>query len=70
MKIWQIFPGDRVSTCVHTDAWWQGDRFGTVVKVGRKYVHVQMEQSGRKRKFAIAPDGFDRSVPGLKRPNA
>lgn len=35
----QLHPG--------TDAWMQGDRFGLVVKIGRKYLHVKMDRSGR-----------------------
>jgi hypothetical protein len=34
-----------------------GDRFGEIVKVGWKFVHVQMERSGRVRKFLIYPAG-------------
>lgn len=34
-----------------TDAWMQGDRYGTVTKVGRKWVHVRMRRSDKVRKF-------------------
>lgn len=30
-----------------TDAWMFGDRYGEVVKVGRKLVHVKMDRTGR-----------------------
>ncbi len=33
-----------------TDAWMMGDRYGDLVKVGRKYLHVRMDRSGRIRK--------------------
>lgn len=28
-----------------------GDRYGTVEKIGRKYIHVKMDRSGKIRKF-------------------
>lgn len=34
-----------------TDAWMMGDRYGTVVKVGRVWVHVRMTRSGKVRRF-------------------
>jgi hypothetical protein len=39
--------GDRVELHPATDAWMQGDRYGAVVAVGRKLVHVRMDRSGR-----------------------
>jgi hypothetical protein len=39
--------GQRVELHPATDAWMQGDRFGVVVKLGRVYVHVKMDRSGR-----------------------
>lgn len=42
--------GQRVAIHPATDAWMQGDRFGVVVLVGRKWVHVQCDRSGRVRK--------------------
>ncbi len=39
--------GTRVELHPATDAWMQGDRFGTVSSVGRKYVRVTMDRSGR-----------------------
>lgn len=39
--------GDRVELHPATDAWMQGDRFGIVAKIGRKYIHVEMDRSGR-----------------------
>ncbi len=43
--------GQRVELSPSTDAWMTGDRYGAVVKVGRKVVHVQMDRSGRVRKL-------------------
>lgn len=46
------FPiGQRVEAHPGCDCWIMGDRFGTVVKNGRKYVHVKMDRSQRVRKF-------------------
>lgn len=39
--------GDRVELHPATDAWMQGDRYGEVIKIGRKYIHVKMDRSGR-----------------------
>lgn len=44
--------GDRVESHPATDAWIFGDRYGSVVVVGRKYVHVKMDRSGRTLKFS------------------
>ena len=45
---------DRVQLHPATDAWMRGDRYGVIVKLGRKYVHVRMDRSGKTRK--ITPD--------------
>jgi hypothetical protein len=39
--------GDRVELHPATDTWMSGDRFGTVVKLGRLRAHVKMDRSGR-----------------------
>jgi hypothetical protein len=39
--------GDRVEIHPATSYWLQGDRYGTVIKVGRKRLHVRMDKSGR-----------------------
>lgn len=54
--------GTRVATQPHTDAFMMGDRFGLVVGVGTKLVHVRMERSGKVRKFRMVED----YVPGLR----
>jgi hypothetical protein len=46
--------GQRVQLHPATDAWMRGDRYGTVVKLGRTRVHVRMDASGRILK--LAPD--------------
>lgn len=39
----------RVELAPHLDAWMAGDRFGNVVKVTDKRIHVRMDRSGRMR---------------------
>jgi hypothetical protein len=43
--------GQRVEAHPATDAWMAGDRFGEVVKIGNKLIHVRMDRSGKTRKF-------------------
>jgi len=43
--------GDRIESAPHTDCWMMGDRYGDVVKIGRTYVHVKMDRSGKVRQF-------------------
>lgn len=43
--------GDLVELHPATDAWMQGDRFGMVSKVGRKYIHVSLDRSERILQF-------------------
>lgn len=47
-----IAVGDRVELHPATDRWMRGDRFGEVVKLGRRYVHVKLDRSGDTRRFA------------------
>lgn len=44
-------PNQRVKTLPHTDAWMKGDRYGTVERIGRLYVHVRMDVSNKVRRF-------------------
>lgn len=39
--------GMRVEIHPGLDAWMQGDRFGTIWRLGRKLAHVKMDRSGR-----------------------
>ena len=58
--------GRRVQTQPPSAAWMSGDRFGEIVNIGWKFVHVRMERSGLVRKFLIYPAGdFDPIVPDL-----
>jgi hypothetical protein len=54
--------GMRVELHPATDAWMSGDRYGDVVKVGRKLVHVKMDRSGRILK--VHPRYIGKIVPG------
>jgi hypothetical protein len=45
-------PGSRVELHPATDAWMAGDRFGCIVRCGRRLVHVKMDRSGRTLKVA------------------
>lgn len=47
----QFQVGQRVQTHPATDVWMRGDRYGTVVRVGRKYVHVALDRSERTLRF-------------------
>ena len=53
--------GDRVEIHPCTDLWMMGARFGTVIKLGRKFVHVELDKTGRSHKFLPANilDVFD-----------
>jgi|688.fasta_scaffold199776_6 hypothetical protein len=48
----QFTAGERVELHPATDRRMRGDRFGTVVKLGRRYVHVALDVSGQTRQFA------------------
>ena len=43
--------GDRVELQPSLDAWMFGDRYGEVVKIGTKLIHVLCDRSGRVRKL-------------------
>lgn len=52
MKREEIQIGNRVQVSPATDAWMRGDRYGEVTGVGKKYVHIKMDRSGRTLKFS------------------
>lgn len=37
--------GDRIELAPHLDRWMTGDRFGEIVKIGRRFLHVRMDVS-------------------------
>ncbi len=43
--------GQRVELSPATDAWVTGDRFGQVVYIGRRLVHVLMDRSRKVRRL-------------------
>jgi hypothetical protein len=43
--------GTRVQAHPATDAWMMGNRYGEIVKVGSKLVHVKMDKSGKVLRF-------------------
>lgn len=43
--------GDRVRSHPATDVWMIGDRYGTVEKVGHRYVHIKFDASGKIRRM-------------------
>lgn len=43
--------GTRVQAHPATDAWMMGDRYGEIVKIGNKLIHVRMDRSGKVRRF-------------------
>lgn len=44
----------RVECAPHLDCWVRGDRYGRVVKIGKKWIHVRMFSTGRIRLFSEA----------------
>lgn len=43
--------GKRMMAHPATDAWMSGDRYGVVVKIGSRVIHMRMDRSPRVRKF-------------------
>ena len=43
--------GDRVELHPATDRWMSGDRYGAIVKVTRKLVHILLDKSGNTAKM-------------------
>ena len=49
--------GDRVELHPALDRWMRGDRFGAVVGIGRKFLKVRMDRSGRT--IPLLPENVD-----------
>jgi hypothetical protein len=47
----QKLKGQRVQLHPATDDWMRGDRFGTIVTVGREFYTVRLDKSGKKKRF-------------------
>ena len=45
--VWESAIGRSVQLHPANDAWMQGDRFGVVVNIGGRYIHIKMDKSGR-----------------------
>lgn len=43
--------GSRVEAHPACDCWMMGDRFGTIVKITARLIHVRMDRSNKIRKF-------------------
>lgn len=54
-----IFKGDRVAIQPHSDIFMMGERFGEVTSIGRKWIHVKGERSGRTFKFWKGGDSLE-----------
>ncbi len=46
--------GKRVQLHPATDRWMMGDRYGEIVKVGREYMSVKLDKSGKTVRFSLA----------------
>lgn len=46
--------GSRVQAHPACDCWMAGDRFGTIVKITARLIHVRMDRSGKVRKFTAS----------------
>lgn len=46
--------GRRVQLHPATDRWMMGDRYGEIIKVGREYIYVKLDKSGKTIKFSQA----------------
>ena len=45
--------GNRVAISPSTDLWMRGERYGEVVKIGRKFIHVKGDRTQRVYRFKI-----------------
>jgi hypothetical protein len=53
-------PGDSVKILPHADLFMMGERFATIVKIGRLWIHVRGHRSGKVFKFHIQTDALER----------
>lgn len=54
-----IFKGDRVAIAPHSDIFMMGERFGEVTSIGRKWIHVKGERSGKSFRFFKGGDSLE-----------
>jgi hypothetical protein len=43
--------GMRIELHPACDAWMMGDRYGEIIKLGKKWIHLKMDRSGKIRKI-------------------
>jgi hypothetical protein len=55
----KLVVGQRVKVMPWTDLFMMGETHGKVVKVGRKWVTIEGERSGRKFSFLLASDNLE-----------
>lgn len=48
--------GDRIQMHPATDAWMKGDRYGIVVKVTKRSIHIELDSG---RVIRVASNNFD-----------
>lgn len=58
-----IFKGDRVAIQPHSDIFMMGECFGEVLTIGRKWIQVKGERSGRVFKFYKHGDSLETTAP-------
>lgn len=54
-----IFKGDRVKIAPHSDIFMMGERYGEVTSIGRKWIHVKGERSGKSFRFFKGGDSLE-----------
>jgi ribosomal protein L21E len=64
----QFQVGDRIEISPALDRWMAGDRFGTVTKLGLRYLRVDMDASGQN--IAVMPEHVQRKVGEANRASA
>lgn len=55
-------PGDRVELHPATDLWMRGARYGNVVRIGQKLLHVKLDMLNRARPIRVAPTNVGRII--------
>lgn len=59
--------GDRVELAPHLDRWMMGDRFGEIVKIGRRYLQVKLDVSGKV--INVVPENIRSKVAPVRDPD-
>lgn len=56
----QFHIGDRIELAPHLDRWMMGDRYGEIVKIGSRFLHVLMDASGKT--LHVVPENVGRKL--------